>query len=279
MVVFFQSWMLIGEFCMGYSIHLMGPAFWLGHNLELFTCAVEQQKTIITPCLDSQPLVLGNINTINVPVHLYTQTPGPINCSPTLSVLEAFLLLFPLELLQHIVTDTNQYAVYELGEGKWEMSLKELYTYLTILLAMCVKETPSLEDHWSRSVLLGLPWTLKRCHNKAGSMSTSGYTSQSFLLKPHSIRLFSTTGYPQRTSVWMKEWDHGKDIRKESRCLCEEIHGNGIKLYLLTDWALYTYDFWVYCGVQPCTAKIIADFMDTLPGMFYTNSQHISHKH
>ena len=36
--------------------------------------------------------------------------PGPINCAPRLSLLDAFQIIFPIDLLQHIVDDTNTTA-------------------------------------------------------------------------------------------------------------------------------------------------------------------------
>jgi len=38
-------------------------------------------------------------------------------------------------------------------------------------------------------------------------------------------------------------------------------HPNGIKIYILADENNYVYDFWIYCGIQPSTAEIAANFV------------------
>jgi len=38
-------------------------------------------------------------------------------------------------------------------------------------------------------------------------------------------------------------------------------HPNGIKIYILADENNYVYDFWIYCGIQPSTAEIAANFL------------------
>jgi len=80
-----------------------------------------------------------------------------------LTPLSAFLLLFPEVLFTHIITDT---ICYEAGHQELKMvgkvTAKEMYTYLVIMLAMCMKTAPSLEDHWSRDPLLGSPWIYEK---------------------------------------------------------------------------------------------------------------------
>jgi hypothetical protein len=95
---------------------------------------------------------------ITVQSFSFTAQPGPSNCPSSLSVFDAFFLLFPLSLFSHIKEDTIHYARTELGGAEWAFSLEELFTYLSIILAMCIKAAPSINDHWSFDPLLSSPW-------------------------------------------------------------------------------------------------------------------------
>jgi len=87
-----------------------------------------------------------------------------------LTPLSAFLLLFPEVLFTHIIiiiiiiiTDTICYAAgHEELKMVGTVTAKEMYTYLAIMLAMCIKTAPSLKDHWSRDPLLGSPWIYEK---------------------------------------------------------------------------------------------------------------------
>jgi len=96
------------------------------------------------------------IEVIDIP---FTLTPGPCNCPPALTVLESFSTIFPYHLLQHIISNTNNYASQctqhkQLGS----VTMEEMCTYFAILLAMCMKTAPAMKDHWSEDPLLGTPW-------------------------------------------------------------------------------------------------------------------------
>jgi len=88
----------------------------------------------------------------------FTLTPGPRNCPPTLTVLEAFSIIFPHSLLQHLVDDTNSYASqHQQHQQLTSITKEELCMYFAILLAMSMKTAPSMKDHWKGDSLLGTP--------------------------------------------------------------------------------------------------------------------------
>jgi hypothetical protein len=91
--------------------------------------------------------------------------PGPINCSPRLSPLDAFKIIFPIDLLQHIVDDTNTTAKANSnkhGLVGGEVTMQQVCTYVSILMAMSINKKPALNDHWSQDPLFCTLWV----HNK-----------------------------------------------------------------------------------------------------------------
>jgi len=94
----------------------------------------------------------------------FTLTPGPRNCPPTLTVLEAFSIIFPHSLLQHLVDDTNSYASqHQQHQQLTSITKEELCMYFAILLAMSMKTAPSMKDHWKGDSLLGTPASQQHC--------------------------------------------------------------------------------------------------------------------
>lgn len=205
---------------------------------------------------------------INVPDIPFTQTPGPINCPKRLTPFEAFHLLFPLELLTHIIIDTINYAAHwEEYKKLGTVTAKEMYTYFAILLVMSIKTAPSLKDHWSEDPLLGSPWIYEK-------MGRDRWLAIHKALH-FDIHFVETTVRDAACQYWIPSQkvciDEGigpwKGRKKGVKTyILGKPHPNGIKIYILADENGYVYDFWIYHGNQPPTADIVVDFVKKLPG-------------
>lgn len=77
---------------------------------------------------------------------------GPQACVAPISAAEAFLLLFDLTLINELVANTTAYARAHGAQG-FSLSIEEFYTYLSILLAMCLHPAPCLKAYWSTNPL------------------------------------------------------------------------------------------------------------------------------
>ena len=87
------------------------------------------------------------------------------NAGPTFPLEEdpaaIFLALFTLQLLEHIVVETNRYATLCLtsthkGEGPpstWETDAEEICAYLGFAILMGINKLPDLYDYWSTNEL------------------------------------------------------------------------------------------------------------------------------
>lgn len=62
---------------------------------------------------------------------------------------EYFLNLFPLEVIDHIVYQTNLYVKQKDINTSYATSMAEIMNFIGILLYMGVVELPSLEDYWT----------------------------------------------------------------------------------------------------------------------------------
>lgn len=79
----------------------------------------------------------------------FTQSTGPINIpDDTESHIEYFYLLFPDELMEHIVFQTNLYATQS-QKPHIPTNIKEMKIFLAINILMGIKKLPSYRDYWS----------------------------------------------------------------------------------------------------------------------------------
>ena len=78
---------------------------------------------------------------------------GPTTIVPN-SPLGIFHLFFTIDILQHIVTETNKYALQCIGEAShvnWvEVTVEELEAYFGIVILMGLVRLPTLRDYWKR---------------------------------------------------------------------------------------------------------------------------------
>jgi len=185
-----------------------------------------------------------------------------------LTPLSAFLLFFPEVLLTHIITDTICYAAgHEELKMVGTVTAEEMYTYLAIMLAMCMKTAPSLKDHWSKDPLLGSPWIYEKM-GRDRWLAIHKALHFDILFIESIVRERSRQHWIPSQKVCIDEgigpWK-GKKKGVKTYILGKP-HPNSIKIYILADEENYVYDFWVCRSTQPCTADIVADFIKKLPG-------------
>ncbi|KAJ8938954.1 hypothetical protein NQ318_019410 [Aromia moschata] len=83
-----------------------------------------------------------------------TTDSGPNISKTSESPLDVFLQIFPLDLIEHIVFQTNLYMFQKTGSsGFIHTNAKEMSTFLGINLLMGIKKLPSYLDYWSCSEL------------------------------------------------------------------------------------------------------------------------------
>ena len=90
-------------------------------------------------------------------IHPFTSPVGPtvgISSSPK----EVFDLFFSPDLLDKIVTETNNYAAKVMGAEKYagwsKVTVEELRAFLGFKILMGINHLPSLDDYWSRDPFL-----------------------------------------------------------------------------------------------------------------------------
>ena len=83
----------------------------------------------------------------------FTSQVGPTTPVPG-SLLGIFQLIFTLEILQHIVDETNKYAFQCLGSPayvSWNpLTVDELQAFMGFMIMMGLVHLPSLSDYWSK---------------------------------------------------------------------------------------------------------------------------------
>ena len=94
----------------------------------------------------------------------FRKHPGPLYTpSQPCSAFTYFIKLFPEDLLELLVQETNRYAEQRIAAGKtkaeaWKpTSLDEIKALLGVALWMGVTKEPNVRDYWSENVILGHP--------------------------------------------------------------------------------------------------------------------------
>jgi len=192
---------------------------------------------------------------------------GPRNCPASLSVLDAFAIIFPHSLLDHIIEDTNQYATNKLNT-QLGVTKPELCTYFAILLAMSLTITPALKDHWSWDPLLGSPWI----YTKMGrNRWLAIHKALHFDIKKveEIVRTASRDHWSPSQKVCIDEGISPWLGRKKGLrvFVLGKPHPNGIKIFILADENNYAFDFWIYRGSQPPVEELVKEFVCKLPGI------------
>ena len=98
-----------------------------------------------------------------VPVHVEDfdeGTAGPTVSVPE-SVKEVFQLIFTDVIVDHIVEESNRYALLVMGQctfDKWEkLNRDDIFAYMGIMVMMGLVDRPSLHDYWRRDPLYYCP--------------------------------------------------------------------------------------------------------------------------
>lgn len=84
----------------------------------------------------------------------FVKTSGPNIPDSRTMPLEIFLCLFPEDLIDDLLINTNLYTT-QLGKPFQPTTADEIKTFLGINILMGVKRLPSYRDYWSRNEMLG----------------------------------------------------------------------------------------------------------------------------
>jgi len=200
----------------------------------------------------------------------FNGVPGPINCPPKLTPLDAFRIIFPIDLLQHIVDNTNETAKvnnnkHGLSGGK--VTMHQVCTYVSILMAMSINKKPALDDHWSQDLLFCTPWIQDKMPRDMWLAIHKALHFDIIKVEPGVREASRKHWYPSR-NVCIDEGIGPWQGKKKGVCvfILGKPHPNGIKLYILADENGYVYDFWIYRGTQKTIPEIVMDFVKLLPG-------------
>ena len=94
----------------------------------------------------------------------FQQQVGAVNIlQGSASALDFFLLMFSMNIVNHIVCETNKYALQCLTAAGQEpksferVTATELLAYFGLCVAMSMHRLPNIRDYWSRDWILGVP--------------------------------------------------------------------------------------------------------------------------
>ena len=105
---------------------------------------------------------LWNENEDPVNVAPFTARAGPMSgVAEDGTAVDFFYLMFPEELIEHIVSETNRYAhecIATKLDPEWkDTSLKEIKAFLGLHVLFGIKQLPSYKLYWSKDPLIGVP--------------------------------------------------------------------------------------------------------------------------
>ena len=105
---------------------------------------------------------LWNENEDPVNVAPFTARAGPTSgVAEDGTAVDFFYLMFPEELIEHIVSETNRYArecIATKPDPEWkDTSLEEIKAFLGLHVLFGIKQLPSYKLYWSKDPLIGVP--------------------------------------------------------------------------------------------------------------------------
>uniref|UniRef100_A0A1X7UMI4 PiggyBac transposable element-derived protein domain-containing protein n=1 Tax=Amphimedon queenslandica TaxID=400682 RepID=A0A1X7UMI4_AMPQE len=92
------------------------------------------------------------------PVYIqdFTEPVGPTVTIPS-SPLREFQLFFTIAIMDYIVSETNRYACYCMGDDKYQnwktISIEDMNTYFGIMIIIGLIKLPAFSDYWHRDPL------------------------------------------------------------------------------------------------------------------------------
>lgn len=210
--------------------------------------------------------------------------PGPSQCPPTLTALEAFFLLFNTHVIDEIIADTIRYTTQQ-GVKEFTFVPADFCTYVAILLAMCLHPAPKLRDYWSHEPLLNSPFIFNLMGRKRFEQIHTWLHFDILFVETqvsgiitHKQNQLTVENYYQVCKAFRRHWKPSRHVcidegmtpwkgRSKIRVfILNKPHPNGIKIYILCDASGYVYDFWIYRGKQLSTEHIVLNFAERLPG-------------
>ena len=126
---------------------------------------------------DSEEEELWNENEDPLNVAPFTGRAGPTSgVAEDGTAVDFFYLMFPEELIEHIVSETNRYACECIAmkqDPEWkETSLEEIKAFLGLHVLFGIKQLPSYKLYWSKDPLIGVPTVQKgMCRNRFEKLS------------------------------------------------------------------------------------------------------------
>ncbi|XP_055061718.2 piggyBac transposable element-derived protein 4 isoform X1 [Misgurnus anguillicaudatus] len=212
------------------------------------------------------------------PVFTPVQAPGPKCISNSCSnPLKFFQLFFSKTILQEIVSNTNAYGTKcQKTEEEWEnISMKELESFIALVIFMGLFKCSSLQDYWRESEYFGLCFpgqimsyqkflsisntlhlseTNKDEENKK-MKGTSAYEHLGKIQPMYQvIREACKTNFHPFQNITVNERIEISQPRTR-QCMKNKATSDGYKLFALSDCSTgYTWDFFVYEG-KSCASQ------------------------
>lgn len=112
----------------------------------------EANKSVVEATIEGSPtekFIWTNNENFATQTIPFTENFGPCIPEEIESPLDTFLCLFPEELLETIVFQTNLYATQKYGERVLPTNVEEMKCFLGINLMMGLTKKPSYKDYWS----------------------------------------------------------------------------------------------------------------------------------
>ena len=107
-----------------------------------------------------------NANANPIEVSPFTAATGPTSgVAEDGTAIDFFYLMFPEELIEHIVVETNRYAqecIATNPDREWfETTLAEMKAFIGLHVLFGIKQLPATRLYWSQDPLIGVPFVQK----------------------------------------------------------------------------------------------------------------------
>ncbi|XP_042340545.1 piggyBac transposable element-derived protein 4-like [Plectropomus leopardus] len=201
-------------------------------------------------------------------------SPGPqLIRTTTYTALQLFQLFFTNSILQTIVRNTNEFGSAKASpSGPWtDLTLKDMFSYLSMVVYMGVVKLSSFKDYWRGGKLYGLPFpkqviTGKKFLKISQSIHLSSSASDAANEKKRGTPAFDRLCkikplYDKIRDACRRNYHPAQEITINERMVASKAHSQlkqhmknkptrwGHKLFVLADSTSgYTWDFFVYEG-------------------------------
>ena len=129
-----------------------------------------------------------NVDENPVRILLFTEPTGPTSgVAEDGTAIDFFYLMFPEDLIEHIVTETNRYArecIAAKPDPEWfDTTLEEVKAFIGLHVLFGIKQLPAFRLYWSNDPLIGVLAVQKSCREIASTnrpFATVGHVTDNF---------------------------------------------------------------------------------------------------